>query len=99
MRLRILDINCRWFWFTLFFRVSHSPKIGYHLESNIYEYQRWIGSWFHVWKWEPLPDMRPQVALKHRSEGISTLGEAMGNPQLRPGSLSRFADMCKKESQ
>jgi len=96
MRLRIIDINCRLFWFTLFFRVDHSPKTGYHIESNLYEYQRWSGSWFYFWKWEPLPDMRPQVALKPRSEGLSTLSQEMENPSLRPGVKSRFAEMCKK---
>jgi hypothetical protein len=96
MRPRIIDINCRLFWFTLFFRVDHSPKTGYHIESNLYEYQRLSGSWFHFWKWEPLPDMRPQVALKPRSEGLSTLSQEMENPSLRPGVKSRFAEMCKK---
>ena len=96
MRLRILDINCRLFWFTLFFYVDHSPKSGYHIESSVYEYQRWSGSWFNFWKWEPMPDRRPQIELKARSEGLSTPAEAMSNPELRAGASSRFAEMFKK---
>ena len=77
----------------MFFRVDHSPNTGYHIESSLYEYQRWSGPWFHFWMWESLPDMRPQVALKPRSEGIATLAQAMTNPELKVGTKSRFEDV------
>lgn len=75
MRLRIIDINCRWFWFTLFFYVDHSPKRGYHIESNLYEYQKWSGPWFNFWRWEPMPDRRPRVA---KTEPVLT--DSLANP-------------------
>lgn len=62
MRLRIIDVNWRFFWFTAFFYVDRSPGRGYHVESNLYGYQRWSGPWLNLWKWESLPDRRPQAS-------------------------------------
>ena len=63
MRLRIIDWNSRWFWFTVFFRKSWSGCVGYHLDVNLYGPQTWTKPWFNFWMWEELPDMRPQVVI------------------------------------
>ena len=62
MRLRIIDWNSRWFWFVCFYRKDFSGSTDRHIEINLYGPQRWNGTWLHFWIWEPLPDMRPQVA-------------------------------------
>lgn len=55
MRLRVLDVNTRWFWFVIFAqRVYGKPRI----EALLYPPNRWGGSWFHVWRREPFPDER-----------------------------------------
>ena len=68
MRLRVLDINTRWFWFVCFYRKSWSGCVGRHIEATLYGPQLWTKSWLNFWKWEPLPDMRPKMATEPANE-------------------------------
>jgi hypothetical protein len=76
MRLRILDVNFRWFWFTLFFYSDKSPKMGYHVESNIYEYQQWMGPWLHFWTWEKWEKYPLGGYAMETNQSLSELREA-----------------------
>ena len=60
MRLRIFDLSTPWFWFVAFYRKECGDP---HISINVYGPNRWSKGWFHLWKWEDLPDTRPQVAL------------------------------------
>lgn len=68
MRLRILDLNTPWVWMTCFYsRQYGKPFLEFSLWSP-QTFQRW---WLHVWKWEALPDMRPQMAIMPAAEAAA----------------------------
>jgi hypothetical protein len=52
MRLRIIDIATPWFWFVCFYRRESSG----HIVAHLYDGPNWCKGWFHIWKWEKLPD-------------------------------------------
>lgn len=55
-RLRVLDINTPWFWFTIFYR----PRIygDSWLVIEFWQPHAWRKWWFHFWQWEETPNCK-----------------------------------------
>lgn len=56
-RLRVFDLCCPLFWIVIFYR--QRPYGEPSLALNVFDERGKRGHWwFHVWQWEPIPDMQ-----------------------------------------
>lgn len=54
LRLRVLDLNTPWFWFTIFYEPCAYGESWLRIE--LWKPHTWRKFWIHFWKWEPIPN-------------------------------------------
>lgn len=68
-RLRVLDINTPWFWFTIFYEPHAYGDSWLRIELwNPHQWRKW---WIYFWKLEEIPDncgMEGEPLLKREQD-------------------------------
>lgn len=60
MRLRIIDLNTPWFWFTFFYQQKYGEP---YLTASFWKPHTWKRFWLHIWKWENVAVPMPMEAF------------------------------------
>lgn len=67
-RLRVLDLNTPWVWFTIFYSPGRYGKPW--LECSLWSPNSWKRFWLNVWQWEDVPDEHGKFSMPAPPETV-----------------------------